>query len=249
MKRLFASLLAIAVLATSSAAIAQSGDDPYGNPYNDGVPADIGTVDNGAYANDANVDPGRNSYYDYARVIRVDPVLDDGYAAVPSQTRRCYDRTTAGRYERDPYNDGRGGYYDDRYGRYDRDPYGNDRRPGTHAGGNAAAIIGGIAGAVVGSQIGGGSGTYAATAVGSLLGSVAGREIYEQNQRERYVRGGTVRVCDPEPVRGDGYGDADDRQGSGGYDVTYEYNGRQYTRRMDYNPGDRIRVRVDVAPE
>ena len=37
--------------------------------------------------------------------------------------------------------------------------------------------------------------------------------------------------------------------GATAYDVTYEYNGRQYTRRMDYHPGDRIRVRVDVSPE
>ena len=33
------------------------------------------------------------------------------------------------------------------------------------------------------------------------------------------------------------------------YDVTYEYNGRRYTRRMSYNPGDRLRVRVDVSPQ
>ena len=44
-----------------------------------------------------------------------------------------------------------------------------------------------------------------------------------------------------------GYGNV--RTGSANaYDVTYEYNGRQYTRRMDYHPGDRVRVRVDVSP-
>ena len=64
-------------------------------------------------------------------------------------------------------------------------------------------------------------------------------------------RSGTVRVCDPEPVR-DGYGGSYDGYRTGNanaYDVTYEYNGRQYTRRMDYHPGDRVRVRVDVSPE
>ena len=33
-----------------------------------------------------------------------------------------------------------------------------------------------------------------------------------------------------------------------GYDVTYEYAGREYVTRMPYDPGERIRVRVDVTP-
>ena len=33
-----------------------------------------------------------------------------------------------------------------------------------------------------------------------------------------------------------------------GYHVTYAYNGREYTTDMPYDPGERIRVRVDVAP-
>jgi uncharacterized protein YcfJ len=33
-----------------------------------------------------------------------------------------------------------------------------------------------------------------------------------------------------------------------GYRVTYEYNGREYTTRMPYDPGSKIRVRVAVAP-
>lgn len=242
MKRLFVSLLAAGLFAASPALLAQSygdpdyGDPDYGRQYND-LPAD----DAGA------VDADATGYYDYARVIRVDPVLDDRYAATPGPTRRCYDRQMPGRYESDPYAYDRGGYRDEGY--Y-RDPYRDEAR-GSRAGSNAAAIIGGIAGAVLGSQVGGGSGTYAATAVGSLLGSMAGREIYEQHQRDRYVRGGNVRVCDPEPVRDDGYGyDGNGGDpGTGGYDVTYEYNGRQYTRRMDYNPGDRIRVRVEVTAD
>ena len=30
-----------------------------------------------------------------------------------------------------------------------------------------------------------------------------------------------------------------------GYEVTYRYGGREYTTRMDHDPGDRMRVRVD----
>ena len=32
-----------------------------------------------------------------------------------------------------------------------------------------------------------------------------------------------------------------------GYRVTYEYHGREYTTRLPYDPGERIRVRVAVA--
>jgi uncharacterized protein YcfJ len=38
-----------------------------------------------------------------------------------------------------------------------------------------------------------------------------------------------------------------------GYEVTYRYNGREYTTRMDHDPGERMRVRVNydytITPE
>lgn len=227
MKRITAALLVALGLASSSAAFAQSSYYPPANGYN-------------------GYEQGE-AYYDYARVIRVDPVLDGRYSSTSGYNgngQRCYETTTAGGYQRDGdyRNDGyrNDGYYD-AYGR----PQG-----GTTTGRNVATVVGGIAGAVLGSKIGGGTGTYAATAIGSMVGGMAGRQVYEQTQRDRYVRPGVVRVCDPEPVR-DGYGGysrtSDGRAGA--YDVTYEYNGRRYTRRMDYNPGERVRVRVDVSPQ
>ena len=33
-----------------------------------------------------------------------------------------------------------------------------------------------------------------------------------------------------------------------GYNVTYRYNGQKYRTRMPYDPGDRLRIRVDVRP-
>ena len=185
-----------------------------------------------------------DAYTDYARVLRVDPVVDGRYDRTTNYGgQRCYESTTAGRYERDGYY-GSDGYRNDGYDAYGRP------QAGTTAGRNIATIAGGIAGAVLGSKVGGGSGTYAATAIGSMVGGMAGRQIYDQTQRNRNVRTGVVTVCDPEPAYGNGYGSyrSNDSRASA-YDVTYEYNGRRYTRRMDYHPGDRVRVRVDVSPQ
>ena len=140
---------------------------------------------------------------------------------------------------------------DDYYGRddYGRDPY-EDRRYGGDTGRTVATVVGGIAGAVLGSKVGGGSGTYVASALGTMVGGMAGRQIYDNVQRNRNQNRGTVTYCDPEPVRDGQYGNQrvnDSRVN--GYDVTYEYAGRQFTTRTDYHPGDRIRVRVDVRPE
>ena len=227
MKRLLASLLAIGLAASGNIAFAQS--------------AGYGRHDGPGYAEG-------DRYYDYARVVRVDPVLGGGgYRQTYGSDRRCYETTTAGGYGYD--GDGYGGYRDDgRYDDYDRRHGGYDGRSGygSETGRNVATVVGGIAGAVLGSKVGGGSGSYAAAAVGSMLGGMAGREIYDQNQRSRR-QVGTVRVCDPVPVRG-GYPDYRE-DGAGGYDVTYEYNGRRHTRRMDYHPGERVRVLVEVEPQ
>jgi uncharacterized protein YcfJ len=253
-------------LATASVtAFAQS---TYSGNGNDGYDNDYRST---GYGNDG-------GYYDYAQVVRVDPVLENGYRSTASSSVRCYDRTTAGYYENNGSSGNNGGYSNNGYnnGSYNNGGYNNggynngNGQQGSETGRNVATIAGGIVGAVLGSKVGGGSGTYAATAVGSMLGGMAGRGIYEQNQRNRYVRGSTVRVCDPVPVRdgssgypgnyssngsngsygGDtGYGSGYGNGSSNAYDVTYEYNGRRYTRRMSYNPGDRLRVRVDVTPQ
>ena len=227
MKRLIASLLALGLAAASTAAFAQSGYDRYDAPhdgrYDDGYRDAYGTGDG-------------ETYYDEARVIRVDPVLEGGYRSVAGDGRRCYETTTAGGYRDDGY-DPRSDRYDDDYGRR---PYGDN------ASRSMATIAGGVIGAVLGNQVGGGSGRFAATTVGTMVGGIAGRQIYDQTQRGRYERPATVRVCDPEPVRG-GY--SRHAGGASAYDVTYEYNGRRYTRRMDYHPGDRVRVRVEVMPD
>jgi hypothetical protein len=190
-----------------------------------------------------------STHYDYARVLRVDPVFDSRYGSNyrTSGSQRCYQRQT---YVRDDgYNGGSdNGYYrtsdDDGYS----DPYGSYGR-GTQGGATVATVIGGVVGAAIGSQVGGGSARYATAAIGSMVGGMAGRQIYEQNQRQR-DRVGTVTVCDPVPVD-DGYGNGNytGDNAVNAYDVTYEYAGQQYTTRTSHHPGDRIRVRVDVHAE
>ncbi|MBV6894558.1 glycine zipper 2TM domain-containing protein [Xanthomonas euvesicatoria] len=170
-------------------------------------------------------DYGRSGYedgrYEYARVVRVDPIIvADSYNERTSE--RCYDRPADGYYTS---NDG---YYRD--GGYAQTGVSNR---------GVASVIGGIAGAVLGSQVGGGNGRLVGTAVGTMAGVAAGRSIYEANHRTYQ---GNVRVCEPVSYRRE-------RDRVDGYDVTYEYAGRMYHTRSDYNPGDRIRVRVDVRPD
>lgn len=192
--------------------------------------------------------PVSGAQYDYARVVRVDPVFDRYATAGSAPQQRCYDQRHAvggGTYEeRRVYGgDGYYGGYGDGYGQ---------PRAGSEVGRTTATIIGGVLGAVVGSKVGGGSARYATSALGSLAGSAAGRAVYEQTVRNRTPdRTATITVCDPVPDDGRSYNGypASSYGNVREYDVTYEYAGRQYVARTDHHPGDRIRVRVDVRPE
>jgi uncharacterized protein YcfJ len=94
----------------------------------------------------------------------------------------------------------------------------------------AGAVMGAIAGGAAGNAIGKGSGRAAATALGVIGGAVLGNQIeggqpqYQNVQRcttETYYENRTV-----------------------GYDVVYEYAGRQYTTRTQTDPGRWIPVSV-----
>lgn len=229
MNRIATSILAIGLVAAVGTASAQSS----------------GYYPQGGYPSQASADrygDVSGVQYDYARVVRVDPVIVSGYgnSAYPSSQQRCHSRQDGYYAGDDGYHDyGNRGYRD---GRYDR-VYGG----GSDAGRNVATVIGGVVGAVLGSKVGGGSARYATAAVGTMVGGMAGRQIYESNNRSRQPRNGVVTVCDPVPADGRGYSVDESRVGA--YDVTYEYAGRRYTTRTDHHPGDTIRVRVDVRPE
>ena len=106
-----------------------------------------------------------------------------------------------------------------------------------HAG---STLLGGLIGGVVGNQIGSGRGRDAARIAGVLVGGAIGNNISHERQRGTYDNERLVERCE---VR---YRDSLDER-IDGYRVTYEYAGREYRTRMPYDPGERVRIRVDVT--
>jgi uncharacterized protein YcfJ len=101
------------------------------------------------------------------------------------------------------------------------------------------AAIGAVAGGVIGHQIGD-NGT-AQTLGGALLGGLIGHQIEKRNDDDRqddldYSRCRTV-------------GGSGDPNRIMGYDVRYEYNGREYVTRMDHDPGRTLRPGRDIAAD
>ena len=94
---------------------------------------------------------------------------------------------------------------------------------------------------MVGNQIGTGRGRDAARIAGALIGGAIGNQVSHDRQRDYYGRERMVERC--EVLYRDSWDERID-----GYRVTYEYAGREYTTRMPYDPGERVRIRVDVRP-
>lgn len=97
----------------------------------------------------------------------------------------------------------------------------------------AGTAIGAVVGGLVGHQIGGGSGRDLATVGGAVAGGFAGHEIQKRHQEDNATyttvehRCHTVTSQTSQVV---------------GYDVTYEYDGRQEHVRMDHDPGARVQI-------
>jgi len=101
------------------------------------------------------------------------------------------------------------------------------------------SIVGGIAGALLGSQVGSGNGRTAAAAAGAIAGAVVGDRIDNQNTGPAGVQEQAVKQCRTV----DSY-----ESRTTGYEVVYDYRGRNYTSYMSYDPGERVRLRVSVEP-
>jgi uncharacterized protein YcfJ len=93
-------------------------------------------------------------------------------------------------------------------------------------------LAGGVAGAAIGSQIGGGAGTAAAMLIGTVGGALLGNNIEANNMRARQA---AMPTCTTETTY---------ENRTVGYNVTYEYAGRQYSVQMPYDPGPTLRLQV-----
>lgn len=160
------------------------------------------------------------SDYAYARVVDVDPIVQRVRISEPR--RECWTET---RYEDVSYTE----------------------RVGPPAKANPGAmILGGIIGAALGNQIGHGDGRRAATVAGAVIGTAIGHDASTRRGQDTRV------VTESRPYdtqRCEVRYDERVEERIDGYRVTYEYNGIRQTTQLPYDPGDRIRVRVDVRPE
>jgi uncharacterized protein YcfJ len=99
------------------------------------------------------------------------------------------------------------------------------------------AILGGLTGGLIGNNIGRGSGRAASTAFGVVIGAMVGDHIANRDNS-------TVAITHPiqrcQAVQS--Y-----RQVLTGYQVTYNYNGRNTTVVLPYDPGPRVPIEVGVA--
>jgi uncharacterized protein YcfJ len=102
----------------------------------------------------------------------------------------------------------------------------------------AGTVIGAIVGGVLGNTVGKGDGRKAATVAGAVVGGAVGHNVASQD--DGYYAG-PERHC--RMVQ-----DAAEERRIIGYDVQYRYRGDVYMSRLDYDPGERMRVRVSVAP-
>ncbi len=104
----------------------------------------------------------------------------------------------------------------------------------------APVILGAVLGGLVGNRIDGGYHRGAGTAIGAVVGgSIAhaatrdGRGGYRYPVEHEYCETRVAYRYEERPA---------------GYLVRYRYRGEIYETRTDYDPGERLRVRVEVSP-
>ena len=160
-----------------------------------------------------------DSFQDNARVISVRPVQE----RIPVSREECWNDRVRGYEER----------------RVTRSDTGAPIGPGTVLG----AVVGGVIGHQFGNSSGGRDrGTAAGAIVGGLIGNQVDREQgapRETTEVERVPVTRDVQRCRT----------VDEvREATVGFDVRYEYRGREFRTRLPQDPGRQLRVRVDVEP-
>lgn len=103
-------------------------------------------------------------------------------------------------------------------------------------------IAGGVLGGILGNQFGKGNGKTFMTIAGTVLGGSIGRDIgHDSRQRGRYASTRTETQCETvnhyyEEERLDGYR------------VTYRYQGETFHTTLPYDPGERLKLDVNLRP-
>ena len=103
-------------------------------------------------------------------------------------------------------------------------------------------ILGGIVGGVIGSRFGAGHGKDIATVAGTLIGASVAHDMASRKSPAYYgsetVTEHTCRINHVQTV--------EERIDT--YRVTYRYHGETYTTHLPYDPGDQLRIEVQVKP-
>lgn len=105
---------------------------------------------------------------------------------------------------------------------------------------DGAALVGGIIGGVLGHNLGHGRHRGGATVAGTIIGAAVGKSM-ARGQDTYYENVSYVDRCDV-------HTSYQTEERIDGYNVTYRYKGETYSTRMDYDPGQFIKVRVNVSP-
>lgn len=101
----------------------------------------------------------------------------------------------------------------------------------------AGTILGAVVGGVLGNTVGKGDGRKAATVAGALAGGAVGNRASD--------RGGDYEDTQTQCRQ---VNSISEQRRIIGYDVEYRYRGEVYMRRLNYDPGERLHVRVQVDP-
>ena len=114
----------------------------------------------------------------------------------------------------------------------------NHRAPGA----TGSTLFGALVGGVVGHQFGSGRGKDAATVAGTMLGAAIANDAVNRN-------GGNYQTTHSRPVTRceTQYREREEKR-IDGYNVVYRYRGQKYATRMPHDPGNRVRLRVDIRP-
>ncbi len=101
----------------------------------------------------------------------------------------------------------------------------------------AGVVVGGVAGGLLGHTVGEGSGKTAATAIGAIAGAIVGDRVANRDADGYYETRNVQRCSNVTEMENRVVG----------YNVTYEFAGKQYITRMARDPGSQVQLRISVV--